>query len=227
VRGRLEMVFFDVGATLVEPAVEPGAAAEAALRRAASGRAASPGEVAAALRAMDAVYQAELDGCRTLEQEAAFWRRVAWAGLRALGAGGGRGPADGEVAAVAGALADYDAIYRVRPGMRELLDAVRAAGLRLGVISNWPPSLPRLLGHLGLGPFDVLACSGLLGVTKPDPAIFRWALDRAGVDPGRAAHVGDDRERDYLPARALGMHAVWLGPGMTARDVARALGLAT
>jgi len=215
----LEFVFFDVGSTLVEQRVDPAVMIASVLRRSRAGTAASDERLHSAMRAMDEVYEREKDDCRTLEDEAAFWERVAAAGVRVLG--GGRG----DVGPTASALASYEEIYQVRPGMRELLDQVRSAGLRLGIISNWPPSLERLLGHFELGPFEVVACSGILGVTKPDPAIFRWALQTAGVAGEQAAHVGDDRERDYEPARALGMRAIWLAPGMTAGDVGRALGL--
>jgi putative hydrolase of the HAD superfamily len=224
-REGLEFVFFDVGSTLVEQTLDPVRLVEGALRTTRSGRDAPAAAMAEALRAMDTVYRADLDACDTLEAEAAFWRRVAWAGLDALRADGGD-PASGEVEAAAAVLTDYNRTFAVRPGMRELLAAVRQAELRVGIISNWPPSLPRLLQSLDLGPFEVLACSGVLQVTKPDPAIFRWALDQAAVPAARAAHIGDDRERDYLPARALGMHAIWLAPGTTAADVGRALGLA-
>lgn len=222
VRVPLMFVFFDVGATLVEPAVDPALLALTALKRARPAAGAPEAALAEAMQAMDIVYRADLDACRTLADEAAFWRRVAVAGLRVL-----REPPDPEdVLAVAGALGDYAPNFRVRPGMAELLADVRRAGLGLGIISNWPPSLPGFLRHHGFGPFDVLACSGALGVTKPDPSIFRWALAQAAVPASHAAHVGDDHERDYEPARALGMRAVWLEPHTTADDVRRALGLA-
>ncbi len=219
VREPLTFVFFDVGATLVEPAVTPEAVALAALERAVAG--AREPALLEALRAMGDVYETGVDACRTLADEDAFWRRCAAAGLGVLH----RSPAESDVAAVAEALGEYRRNFRVRPGMRELLGDVRGAGLGLGIISNWPPSLAGFLDHHGLGPFDVLACSGVLGVTKPDPAIFRWALSAAGVPAARAAHVGDDHERDIVPARALGMRAVWAGPTTTADDVRRALGL--
>jgi putative hydrolase of the HAD superfamily len=50
--------------------------------------------------------------------------------------------------------------------------------------------------------------SGVEGVEKPDPAIYRLALDRAGVDAADAAFVGDNPEFDVAPAAALGMTPV-------------------
>lgn len=54
--------------------------------------------------------------------------------------------------------------------------------------------------------------SHLEGVEKPDPAIFRIALERMGVAPGRAVYVGDLRSVDEAGARAAGMHFVLLDP---------------
>ncbi|MGD8207928.1 MAG: HAD family hydrolase [Thiohalocapsa sp.] len=48
------------------------------------------------------------------------------------------------------------------------------------------------------------------GAAKPDPALFRLAMDWAGVDAGQTLHVGDDPLRDVEAARRLGLHAVWV-----------------
>lgn len=48
------------------------------------------------------------------------------------------------------------------------------------------------------------------GAARPDPALFRLALDWAGVDATEALHLGDDPLRDIAPARALGMRSVWM-----------------
>ena len=53
--------------------------------------------------------------------------------------------------------------------------------------------------------------SALVGVEKPDPAIFRAALDALGVAPAEALYVGDLYEVDVVGARAAGMPAALLG----------------
>jgi putative hydrolase of the HAD superfamily len=58
--------------------------------------------------------------------------------------------------------------------------------------------------------------SALVGVEKPDPAIFRAALDALGVAPGEALYVGDLYDVDVVGARAAGMEAVLLLPDTTA-----------
>jgi FMN phosphatase YigB (HAD superfamily) len=51
-----------------------------------------------------------------------------------------------------------------------------------------------------------------VGVAKPDPAIFRLALEAMGVDPQHALHIGDTPAADVEGARAAGMHAVLVDP---------------
>jgi FMN phosphatase YigB (HAD superfamily) len=58
--------------------------------------------------------------------------------------------------------------------------------------------------------FGVVAISDELGMRKPDPAIFRWALEQAGTSPSHAVMVGDRRDNDIVPAGMLGMKTLWL-----------------
>ncbi len=96
------------------------------------------------------------------------------------------------------------------PEVPGTLAALREAGYRLGVISDWSRSLEKILAGLGLRPyFDWLFISGAEGVAKPDPALYRRAVERAGVLPAQALHVGDSPYADVQGARAAGLH-VWL-----------------
>ena len=99
-------------------------------------------------------------------------------------------------------LANYALFDDVVPALERL----RAAGIRLGVVSNFEEWLERLLERLGVRAyFDVRVISGIEGVEKPDPAIFRLAMERAGVGAERSAYVGDNPVFDVEPALALGM----------------------
>lgn len=112
----------------------------------------------------------------------------------------------------------FDALYR-RFGSSEvwrfyedvesvLLD-LRARGLRIGVISNWDTRLRAISEGLGLTRLiDFLVISAEAGVRKPDPRIFRLALDQAGVRPEEAIHVGDLPEEDVEGARRAGLRPV-------------------
>jgi putative hydrolase of the HAD superfamily len=102
-------------------------------------------------------------------------------------------------------LANYALFDDVTPA----LAALHGGGAQLGVVSNFEEWLERLLGQLGvLEIFDVRVISGLEGVEKPDPRIYRMALDRAGVEPREAAFVGDSPEFDIDPPAAIGMYPV-------------------
>ena len=102
---------------------------------------------------------------------------------------------------------------RLAAGTREALDRLRAGGLRLGVVSNADGRVEEALVAAGLRDcFDVVLDSALVGVEKPDPAIFRAALDALGVAPAEALYVGDLYDVDVVGARAVGMEAVLLVP---------------
>jgi HAD superfamily hydrolase (TIGR01509 family) len=96
-------------------------------------------------------------------------------------------------------------VFRPLPGVREALKRLRARGLVLAVLSNWDAGLHEHLAVLGLTPyFAVVLTSAEVGVAKPDPALFGFALERLRVPRERAVHVGDDGD-DEAGAAAAGM----------------------
>jgi putative hydrolase of the HAD superfamily len=97
-----------------------------------------------------------------------------------------------------------------------LLESLRERGLKLGLVSNAidpPELLHRDLADLGVAErLDVAVFSSEIGRRKPDPLIFRHALDALGVAPENALMVGDKVAIDIAGARALGMRtcqALW------------------
>jgi putative hydrolase of the HAD superfamily len=91
------------------------------------------------------------------------------------------------------------------------LARLRAAGLRLAVVSNWDCSLRGVLAELGLaGALDEVVVSAEVGVSKPDPGIFRAALEHLRCTPADALFVGDSLETDVLGARAAGIRGLLL-----------------
>jgi HAD superfamily hydrolase (TIGR01549 family) len=93
--------------------------------------------------------------------------------------------------------------FRALPGVADAIAALRAHGLALAVVSNWDCSLPEHLERAGIQVDAVVTCAGARAA-KPDPAIFRVALDRLGVSAARALHVGDQLE-DEAGALAAGL----------------------
>jgi putative hydrolase of the HAD superfamily len=99
--------------------------------------------------------------------------------------------------------------FRAYPEVPDVLARLRAGGARLAVVSNWDVSLHDVLERTGLRPLvDAVVISAELGVAKPDPAIFRAALQRLGATADGAVHVGDSLEHDVAGARAAGLEAV-------------------
>lgn len=92
------------------------------------------------------------------------------------------------------------------------LARLRAAGVRLGVVSNSDGRVAGALAAAGLaGHFDVVVDSALAGVEKPDPHIFELALEAIGVDADEALYVGDVYEVDVIGARNAGLAAALVG----------------
>lgn len=101
----------------------------------------------------------------------------------------------------------------IRPGTAESLARLRAGGIRLAVISNSDGRAAAALEAGGLlDQFEFVIDSGEVGVEKPDPRIFRIALERMGIDPAEALYVGDLYEVDAVGARAAGVDVVLLDP---------------
>jgi putative hydrolase of the HAD superfamily len=103
------------------------------------------------------------------------------------------------------------------------LDQLRAAGVRLAIVSNAASHSDRLLDIFGLRDrVGATAMSWSLGVLKPDPRIYRAALDALGTRPDEAAFVGDGGDSELAGARELGLRTVLLERGMPHTESARA-----
>ncbi len=98
-------------------------------------------------------------------------------------------------------------------GALGLLESLKEAGIRLGLISNtWHPFYA---GFVAKHPeaqklFDLTVLSYRCGVKKPSSAIYRRALEASGCRPGECWMVGDSYELDILPSLTLGMNTLWV-----------------
>jgi putative hydrolase of the HAD superfamily len=208
-------VFLDAGGVLVLPSGDLVATALARVGTEVQARAVAPAHYRA-IRALDrgplysgaASYQTAL--CRALGVPSA--------------------QQDAAVAALAH-LADRRASGEIMwsepaPGALETLDALRRSGLAVLVVTNSDGHGEENLRdaeicQVGLGPgapVSAVIDSTRVGSTKPDPGIFRMALERAGVAPAAAVHVGDMLSTDVAGATAVGIPAVHLDPTRQCRD---------
>lgn len=103
------------------------------------------------------------------------------------------------------------ASYKLFDDVLPTLSAIDAAGYRMGLISNFERWLEQMLIELEVGHhFEPAIISGIEGIEKPDPAIYELALERAGVPPERAVHVGDSPDMDVRPASSVGIRGILL-----------------
>jgi HAD superfamily hydrolase (TIGR01509 family) len=89
--------------------------------------------------------------------------------------------------------------------MVELARELAARGVTVAVLSNSEGGLADLFEEIGLARhFAAIIDSGKLGIEKPDPRIFAYALERLGGTPDRAVHIGDSWTADIVGALGAG-----------------------
>jgi putative hydrolase of the HAD superfamily len=104
----------------------------------------------------------------------------------------------------------YQEVRQTIAQARDVLSLL-APHYRLGVVSNFTGNLEIVCREFRLEKlFSVFIDSAVVGIRKPDSAIFALALERLGIDAATASVVGDSYERDIVPAKRLGCSTVWL-----------------
>ena len=125
-------------------------------------------------------------------------------------------------------LYDYERVCNLRrPHLLECMRALRADGVRMGLISNIISKsiVPHFVAEYGLSEFmECVLTSAGTGIRKPDPAIFRMAEAALGLKPEELAYVGDTLSRDVRGTRAAGWRlAIQIySPGAARRDAGMA-----
>lgn len=113
------------------------------------------------------------------------------------------------------------------PNAEKVFQALRNAGVKVAVVSNFDTRLRPLLRALNCEHwFDALAVSAEVAAEKPNPIIFLKACDLLGVKPEDAVHVGDDRRNDIWGARDAGCDAwLWGSDVHSFKEVAQRIGV--
>ncbi|HLP90594.1 MAG TPA: HAD family hydrolase [Nostocaceae cyanobacterium] len=87
----------------------------------------------------------------------------------------------------------------------------RRLGVELGILSNFDSRIYSVLQSLGLKDyFNSITISTQARAAKPDPQIFKIALQKHKCDPEEAWHIGDSLEDDYQGAKAAGIRGIWI-----------------
>ena len=205
-----EVVFFDLGDTLVR--AHPSWAGVYLLGLAESGIEVDEDELSGAL------LEATRSGSWTFEgpfeaSEQASYERIKEFDAAVLASLGHRDLSDDVFRNVELAF-ERATSWHVFPDVLPAVEALRGAGIRLGVISNWLWGGPELLHALRLAShFEALVISARVGYQKPHPGIFVHALELMGVAPSRAVHVGDNYRSDVVGARRVGITPVLIDRG--------------
>ena len=96
-------------------------------------------------------------------------------------------------------------VWELYPEVLEVLEKL-SPRFQLAVISNFDGRLRMILEHLGISKFfKHVFLSSEVGADKPDPEIFRRALNLICLEPSEVLHVGDDPERDWQAAASVGL----------------------
>jgi putative hydrolase of the HAD superfamily len=98
----------------------------------------------------------------------------------------------------------------------ELLARLRSRGWKIGIVTNGVHTQGEKLALTGLAQaVDACCISGVEGIRKPDPRIFRLAAERCGTTLDGAWMAGDNPHADIGGAHALGLHTIWFRLGRT------------
>ncbi len=144
----------------------------------------------------------EADILHAIEQASRDWRPQYRGALAALG-----------LTAAAPYRSELEILYPDAPAVLSRL----CRRYSLGVIANQAAGLEQRLSAFGIRQyFSLVVSSWESGVMKPDPGIFRLALEKAGCAPREAVMIGDRLDNDVLPAKALGMKTLWIRQGFGA-----------
>jgi putative hydrolase of the HAD superfamily len=127
-------------------------------------------------------------GIELTEEQAERWWSAAWIGAAHFG-------------------------LQLYPDTLDVLAALRAAGMAVGVNTNRPCTADMFLRDaeaFGLARYvDEAVCSGDTGYLKPHPSTFALILERLALPPEQVVMVGDTLAADIEPAKAMGMRTVW------------------
>jgi putative hydrolase of the HAD superfamily len=116
-------------------------------------------------------------------------------------------------------------VWELYPEVLSVLEQLHPR-IQLAVISNFDGRLRFILEHLGISKFFThIFISSELGADKPDPEIYRRAVRLMDLQPNEVLHVGDDPQRDWEAATAVGLLVLRLDrPSNSLRDLVRWVG---
>lgn len=118
----------------------------------------------------------------------------------------------------------YAYVLRVLEKTRPVLEKL-ATHYPLVLVSNFYGNIHTILEDFGLSTyFSDIVESSIVGLRKPDPAIYALGVERMGLPAQNILVIGDSFSKDVVPAKAVGCQAVWLqGEGWGGEEIDPAL----
>ena len=207
---RIEAVLFDAVGTVIEP-VRPIGETYARVSTA-HGLPVASAELDAAFRVvfpqMKEMAFPTAAGAAIPDLERAWWRELVRRTFRVARPGVSINEVDALFPALFDAFAEAQS-WRERAGARDALRALRSAGRRCAMVSNFDHRLHDILEGLALARFfEFVLLPGEACATKPSPRVFRTALHKLALPAAAVALVGDSERDDLEGARAAGIHGV-------------------
>jgi putative hydrolase of the HAD superfamily len=208
----LRAALFDLDDTLISSYANPGPAWRSVAREFAAQLGDRTAAVGDTLAREMAAFLKDDENRRLWRLQAVDTRRAAVRDALA-----GNGFAD--LAPLGGDIADHYAAFReanmaLHPGAHDVLDHYRAAGLKLGLVTNGATEVQRMkIERFDLGRrFDHVQIEEEAGFGKPDGRAYVTTLAALGVSPEAAQMTGDDLVWDVLAPQRLGIRAIWFNP---------------
>ncbi len=105
---------------------------------------------------------------------------------------------------------DWDFYSPAIPLMNEILRDL-SKHFMLGLLANQPDTVEDVLRKRGIWDlFEIHGISNIVGLQKPSPEFFQWAIDEAHMLPADIMMIGDRLDNDIVPAKKMGMMGCWL-----------------
>jgi putative hydrolase of the HAD superfamily len=173
----------------------------------------TPSEVAEAVCAFARNFWADPERHRLWRMRLSDARReIVTRSLAALASTGRRVPAVGVAERLADRFSAYrDEQMRLFPDAHNVIDALRAHGTRLALVTNGASEAQRTkIDRFGLASrFDHIQIEGEHAFGKPDERAYQHALRQLGADARDAWMVGDNLEWEVAAPQRLGIFGIW------------------
>lgn len=207
----LDVIFFDLGGTLVDMSVSRDSVWAEVLSR--HGVDVEVGTLTSALRKTDRALDeafADIQGA----DEGPFWKRYDAEVVGNLGLSIDLEDVEADLSASFDRIIPDESLWKDYPDAKPTLESLAGRDIGVGLISNATDLARRVLRRLDMEKyFDPIIISSEIGHRKPEKEIFDIALNEAGAAPSRTLYIGDKFAVDIKGANGAGMNTILVDRG--------------